>query len=145
MLGPRIAPNLDRDGPQVMQSSLLLTTLKINSEETDEGTFTNFITKAIILFRGRASRSQTCLLVTIATMNCLPPVHLTYSEVAFFFFKDSQACKEQIAQFGFSIFSHFAVPFSAVVHRFNDQEKWSIHVITTKQNSNFHCCPICLK
>lgn len=54
----------------------------------------NFITKVFVLFRGRASRGQTCLLVTITTMNII--ISLTYSEVAFI--RDFQDCKEQITQ-----------------------------------------------
>ena len=66
--GPGLAPNPSKDELQVMSNSLLLTTLKINSGETDEAEFTNIITKAIILFKVRASGCQICLLVTVATM-----------------------------------------------------------------------------
>jgi hypothetical protein len=65
--GPSLPTDLDRGGLQVMGNSLLLTTSKINRGEIDAVKFPNFITKAVLLFRGRASGGQTCVLVTIAT------------------------------------------------------------------------------
>lgn len=65
VVGLRVVPEL---GPQVLRNLLLLTTLKIDNRG-NEIKSPRFITKAIVVFRGRVSGGQADLLVAITTVN----------------------------------------------------------------------------
>lgn len=61
----QISPEPGHRRPQVKWKLLLLTALNINNGEIDE--IPKFRNKSLVLFRGSASRGQTCLLVSMTT------------------------------------------------------------------------------
>lgn len=102
-----------------MSNLLLLTTLKINSGETHE--VHKFHNKSHHPLQGQGLWKSNMFVGYHSNHDWPSTVHLTYSEVAFYL--GLLSLQKTDCSTGIIIFSHFPVTFSAVIQRFNDQEK----------------------
>lgn len=102
-----------------MSNSLVLTTLKANSGEADE--VHKFRNKSHHPLQGQGLRKPNMFVGYHSNDDWPAVVPLTYSKGAFY--AKLPSLQRTDCAIGFSIFSHFFVTFSAVVQRFNDQEK----------------------